>query len=130
MPMYQGLVEMYTCRYLTYDSDILRAFAGVSSAIEKVSKSTFLLGMPQAIMASALLWAHKSLALRRVNDEKEARYPSWCWAGWVGDVVYPPIMRGFSRGFYEEKFPEIDSFVMVNVKQVGGGLVCLERLCT
>lgn len=31
--------------------------------------------------------------------------------------------------FYEEKYPEIDSFVMVNVKQVGGanqemGLSC------
>jgi hypothetical protein len=28
--------------------------------------------------------------------------------------------------FYEEKYPEIDSFVMVNVKQVSSNLICPE----
>lgn len=30
--------------------------------------------------------------------------------------------------FYEEKYPEIDSFVMVNVKQVSNNLICPKEL--
>jgi hypothetical protein len=54
------------------------------------------------MLASGLLWAAKGQQIRRLGADDKPCYPSWCWAGWVGSVVYPAVMRGFTTIFSNE----------------------------
>ncbi|KAH7078937.1 hypothetical protein BKA63DRAFT_601182 [Paraphoma chrysanthemicola] len=75
---------------LSYDSDILNAFAGVEHALANCCHWTFTNGMPENILDFALLWIPLTGISRRgpnlSSNSSEIRYPSWAWAGWVGTV--------------------------------------------
>ncbi|KAI9717917.1 MAG: hypothetical protein M1812_004444 [Candelaria pacifica] len=83
---YISAVQLYTQRKLTLESDILRAFEGVANVLERHMETSFLYGLPESMLDYALLWESTQQLRRRPN------FPSWSWAGWVGEVQWnvPP----------------------------------------
>ena len=75
-------VENYTGRTLTYQSDILNAFAGILAIQEREFSSKSFQGLPTAIFDMALLWQ----PFRKLQRRKG--FPSWSWTGWEGPVVW------------------------------------------
>jgi hypothetical protein len=50
------LVEEYSSGQLTFECDILNAFAGILEAFEKTTDQDFFWGLPTALLDSALSW--------------------------------------------------------------------------
>jgi hypothetical protein len=79
---YRVLLEDYSGRFLTLDSDGLNAFLGIIRALEGTMGETFFWGMPTAFLESALAWGHRNPGLRRRHG---VQFPSWSWVGWTSD---------------------------------------------
>ena len=110
---YTQHVEAYTVRDLTYEADILHALKGVLSHMSNNSKDKYLFfwGLPSRDLVYALAWkralSHFFLPRRSAASQywngvaflfgtehstrkfsSAIKFPSWCWAGWVGPVKY------------------------------------------
>ena len=86
---YRRAVAEYTKRTLSYDSDVVNAFQGIASLLQPAFKGEFLFGLPETELDVALLWQLTSLIRRRVDPETRAPlFPSWSWAGWIGEVTH------------------------------------------
>jgi Heterokaryon incompatibility protein (HET) len=84
------LVAEYTRRSLTYQTDALSAFLGVSQTLERRFPTKMIHGLPEAELDAAILWSPLgSNSRRRHPITKEPLFPSWSWLGWVGPVAYP-----------------------------------------
>lgn len=81
-------VKTYTCRHLSYDTDIYNAFEGIAHALYR-DKCSFYYGIPESQFDQALLWICDGFNL----DDSNNRYtrscaqktPSWSW----GSVRWP-----------------------------------------
>ncbi|KAB8231275.1 HET domain-containing protein [Aspergillus alliaceus] len=87
---YRVLLEDYSGRSLSFDSDGLNAFLGIIGALERSMGMTFFWGMPTAFLESALAWGHRSHKLRRRRgvqtlSQNKDQFPSWSWVGWTSD---------------------------------------------
>jgi hypothetical protein len=119
MRAYEDLVGLYTARELSYQSDRIHAFEGISAAIREACGGTFVVGLPESMIDVALLWVPASAD--RLNDARYSNiqrnpiFPSWSWAGWVGAAGYTfresgtsPLPRGFqseiSKFWVEDQF--------------------------
>ncbi len=85
---YIHCVSMYTSRQLTKPRDILAAFNGVTTLIQKVMRAPFVFGLPSSHFDLALLWQPKGkIKPRVVKDESdkafEVEFPTWAWCGWI-----------------------------------------------
>ena len=92
---YLRTVEEYTPRQLSFDSDMLAAFAGMSRVLEHMFNSPFLCGLPESLFHCALLWQPEEKLSRRTADADNADSfpcPTWSWAGWKGKIIYEDIM--------------------------------------
>lgn len=87
--VYKDCLRMYTRRDLTYEKDILEAFAGIGNVVCQSlgrPKSTdeqeraLLFGLPASHFDYALLWQPQEVPERR--KLREAVFPSWSWSGW------------------------------------------------
>ena len=88
---YIKAVQQYTHRQLTHRSDILNAFAGLSSIFERSFQAKSLFGLLESVLDIALLWRPEGQLQRRVCMNED--FPSWSWAGWEGAVYYDkPLM--------------------------------------
>lgn len=93
---YRDLVVAYTRRQLSYDSDILRAFGGISAFLEaKMLSGCMILGLPTHDLALALTWVSVGPTARRpvctaVKTPDTLILPSWAWAGWTGEKAWSP----------------------------------------
>ncbi|RMZ89260.1 hypothetical protein DV736_g3502, partial [Chaetothyriales sp. CBS 134916] len=82
---YIGSLYEYSSRRLTYESDMLNAFAGVLGVLcERMSNGRrpeldHAYGLPTYIFDWALLWQPNISARRKSN-----MWPSWSWCGWTG----------------------------------------------
>ena len=84
---YRKVVQAYTSRHLTFPSDILNAFKAIESRLCPLFRSDFVFGLPRSELDSQLLWQPVGLLKRRRDLEtKLPIFPSWSWAGWVGEV--------------------------------------------
>ncbi|KAI4198196.1 MAG: hypothetical protein LQ350_005432 [Teloschistes chrysophthalmus] len=84
---YSTIVESYTSRHLTYESDILIAFQGIETLLRPLFRSDFIFGLPRSELDSQLLWQHAGPCARRRDPFTGiAMFPSWSWAGWVGEI--------------------------------------------
>ncbi|KAK4100522.1 hypothetical protein N658DRAFT_507800 [Parathielavia hyrcaniae] len=98
------LVVSYTSRNLTFDSDSIRAFAGIIRHMNShKSYIGHLMGIPYVSLASGsqglvdyviagLCWRHlasrwRGSAAMAVPRRRNA-FPSWSWAGWAGAVAW------------------------------------------
>lgn len=79
---YTRAIEEYTHREISYQSDVLNAFAGLLHIFSRFFRCKTLLGLPESLLDVALLWKPTTQLQRRSG------FPSWSWAGWVGRVAY------------------------------------------
>ena len=111
---YRKLVEKYTLRKLSYESDILDAFSGLFAVLNEYFESDIISGLPASVLDLVLLWApaarlprrgcklltveNKDFDLGQVNRN----FPSWSWAGWTGPIDYSLFAETISA---EEPLP-------------------------
>ena len=85
--VYQRVIEVYTSRHLTFLSDILNAFKAIEARLKPLFRSDFVFGLPRSELDSQLLWQPQGpLKRRRHHTTNLPIFPSWSWAGWVGNV--------------------------------------------
>ncbi|PWY88863.1 hypothetical protein BO94DRAFT_574865 [Aspergillus sclerotioniger CBS 115572] len=109
--LYGGLVESYTRRTLTYDSDILDAFSGISSILMRDNPmhgwEELYSGLPRREFLYSLLWSPIETPVRRPPrraDLIEESFPSWSWIGWKGLISYQPVWAWSNMKGREEVF--------------------------
>jgi hypothetical protein len=82
---YAEHVDGYTSRSLTHQSDGLKAFTGMLSALSpSMNFTTWACGLPTCVFDWALLWT--------INDrcgtaERRIGFPSWSWVGWSAIIL-------------------------------------------
>ena len=85
LELYSRAVLDYNHRQLTYDLDVLRAFAGVTGNLSSIFRGGFYFGLPIMFFDWTLLWQSDikcSLRRRRAESpETEQSLPSWSWMG-------------------------------------------------
>lgn len=86
---YMAVVQGYTKRRFTFEDDVLAAFQGFGSILQRYLNSRFLAGLPEAYLDQALLWIPSTLQKRREGNE--TYLPSWSWVGWSGDAHYQEL---------------------------------------
>lgn len=85
---YKGVVEAYTQKHFTFDSDISAAFAGIQSTFEAVLGCRFHYGMPEDLIEHSILW---SPSAGKGPGRRRRGFPSWTWQGWIGAVSFPAL---------------------------------------
>ncbi|KAK4501877.1 hypothetical protein PRZ48_007686 [Zasmidium cellare] len=83
---YASIVRGFTKRHLTYQDDVLPAFQGFGSILERSFNCKFIAGLPEAYLDQALLWLPAVMQKRRTTSAQDC--PSWSWAGWIGESRY------------------------------------------
>ncbi|KAF2171055.1 hypothetical protein M409DRAFT_51281 [Zasmidium cellare ATCC 36951] len=83
---YSSIVRGFTKRQLTYQDDLLPAFQGFGSILERSFNCNFIAGLPEAYLDQALLWLPGVMQKRRITSSNDC--PSWSWAGWIGHSRY------------------------------------------
>ncbi|KAH8676521.1 heterokaryon incompatibility protein-domain-containing protein [Tricladium varicosporioides] len=94
---YQSLVGFYNLKDLTFKSDIIRAFDGLTGALSRTYEGGFLWGLPEMFFDVALLWKIYTVKTGKLKDAKgpvrrvcedfekgKTGPPSWSWMGWYG----------------------------------------------
>lgn len=99
--IYRKLVEEYSLRSLSFESDGLNAFAGILEALEETTGQKFLWGLPAALLGTALSWpcetgrTSRRTALCQIKSDDgtsiSCPFPSWSWAGWIGELVFAQL---------------------------------------
>ncbi|RCI13153.1 hypothetical protein L249_0422 [Ophiocordyceps polyrhachis-furcata BCC 54312] len=87
---YSRLIQDYTGRNMTYQSDRLVGVDGVLDVLRKAFSFKTLQGLPEPIFHFVLLWQPRNKINRVPADEVTGLplFPSWSWAGWKGPVGY------------------------------------------
>lgn len=118
---YEMSAREYSQRKLSYDSDALNAFAGMTALWSRNMKTEMVYGHPQPILLRSLFWGPvrkmgREVSLRRRSTseslpssqvvpgqslssiETSARplFPSWTWAAWEGGVKFHTFDGGLS----------------------------------
>ncbi|KAL7957469.1 hypothetical protein V8C34DRAFT_314866 [Trichoderma compactum] len=86
---YVAVFQGYTKRRLTFEDDVLAAFQGFGSILQRHLNSRFLAGLPEAYLDQALLWIPSIRQKRREGNENYL--PSWSWVGWSGHAHYEEL---------------------------------------
>ncbi|EXJ57678.1 uncharacterized protein A1O5_12468 [Cladophialophora psammophila CBS 110553] len=90
------LIECYTRRKLSYESDINNAFEGLMWYMSSMSPlGGFLWGLPELNFEAFLCWSVRggSSATRGIVRRRQAfpAAPSWSWMAWLGEVSFSPL---------------------------------------
>ncbi|KAI1144435.1 HET-domain-containing protein [Hypoxylon sp. FL0543] len=97
-----GLVEMYTGRNMTNDSDSLNAFKGMLSFLQKTMlPQGFVWGLPLREFPQSLRWYHP----RSIRPRRRPDFPSWSYVGWEGEVGFTDKLN-LVNGGSSERFDE------------------------
>ena len=99
------LVREYSTRQFSLnfgETDSLRAFQGITSFFERSKYPVYQLwGLPFTLASdcsnqtpvafvASLLWRHTTSVLsHNSKPQRRKACPSWTWAGWAGEVVFP-----------------------------------------
>lgn len=85
--MWRDMVEDYTKRKLTIESDIFPALNGLAAHFNHTCLSDYMAGLWQKDLAHGLMWEHAegSFAAQR---PQQSRGPSWSWASVLGYVTF------------------------------------------
>lgn len=82
---YYSLVESYSHRSLTFSSDKLPAFSGISERLHPAIGGRYLAGLWTNDLAAGLLWQQEMSTCKHV---KPYRAPSWSWAVTDEEVLF------------------------------------------
>ncbi|KAI4126331.1 MAG: hypothetical protein LQ338_003808 [Usnochroma carphineum] len=100
--MYGRIVESYTNRTMTYPTDILSAFQGVSHVLHALCAWKMSNGLVEDVIDFALLWRPNGNIKRRfrLNGDpgqqqqdqgtSELYLPTYSWSAWLGPITYRP----------------------------------------
>jgi len=97
LEIYFNTVEAYTTRHLTYEQDVLNAFAGLAKGHATAMNPPMFQGLPESFFDMSLLWfrregplvrrGYSSTALQDTNQYRDGSpFSSWSWAGWKGSI--------------------------------------------
>lgn len=75
-----NIIDRYSRRKLTYETDVLPAISGVLALISDSHGWNFLAGFPAHLLHLSFLW-HPSRGGLLIRN---SAFPSWSWAGWTG----------------------------------------------
>ena len=78
------IVENYTSRAMTFDSDRLTALAGIAEAFEEEINCRYLAGLWEDGLFHGLMWETSGPTRRNLH----AGVPTWSWASIVGQIRY------------------------------------------
>ncbi|KAI1638955.1 heterokaryon incompatibility protein-domain-containing protein [Biscogniauxia mediterranea] len=106
--IYRTTVVEYSKKKLSFGSDILNAFTGITQIVGSILETDFLFGLPERFFPESLLWGPSGLSKRR---EDVPDIPSWSWAAWDGIVDYRPIQTFDPTG---EQVGSLIAFYSVN----------------
>jgi hypothetical protein len=95
--LYAFVISDYSNRNMTVQADAERALLGIFERLAGHFRGSFIHGLPDTELDSALLWCPLGSSERRVDPETgEPLFPSWSWLGWVGHAAYPwAVERSF-----------------------------------
>lgn len=82
---YYSLVESYSHRSLTFSSDKLPAFSGISGRLHPVIGGRYLAGLWTKDLAAGLLWQKEGATCKHVEPY---RAPSWSWAVTDEEILF------------------------------------------
>ncbi|KAL8686223.1 MAG: hypothetical protein Q9218_007258 [Villophora microphyllina] len=101
--LWTDMVEDYTNRRVTYATDILAAFEGISQAFHALCGWKTLNGLIEDVIDYALLWRPAGHLKRRfsrngnpyqaqqTDKASELCLPTYAWCAWLGPVTYDPL---------------------------------------
>lgn len=132
--MYGRIVESYTKRAMTYPTDILPAFQGVSQALHALCGWKALNGLTEDVIDYSLLWRPNGLIKRRftsngdpdqlIPEEGSAELclPTYSWSAWLGSVTYQPQSYAIKSliQLFEVAEPKRQKRRLVRFAQSGG----------
>lgn len=84
---YKELVEKYSSRFLTNQTDAFRAMSGMVRRIAENQQWHIVEGMPMLVIEHMMLFRHTFQPLSRRPE-----FPSYSWLGWKGKINF---MEGF-----------------------------------
>ncbi|KAG3196012.1 hypothetical protein PC129_g24755, partial [Phytophthora cactorum] len=104
---FEGLIQTYSGKVLTYNADIYNGFAGVAQQLAYRLETDLCHGTPTAYFDWFLLWGPLADQTRRLSDVKDGEKqhpiaPSWSWDGWVGSS-FPRIWDWYNRSIRRVK---------------------------
>lgn len=99
----ERILQQYSTRRLTFEEDVLRAISAVFTAHHKAFPSGFFWGLPVDYFDMALLWSPFYYSTRRQAHVPFSPhlFPSWTWAGWVGELRHGQWPSSTYRKSYE-----------------------------
>lgn len=109
---YEVGVREFTTRELSLESDGLNAISGILFAISEEQNEVFLCGLLVSTMFEhSMLWFPYREVRRRTADG--ARFPSWSWAGWVGQIGYVNGQDFGTNGHNYDEIREVHEWAVV-----------------
>jgi hypothetical protein len=94
---YEGLIQGYSERVLSFETDVYNAFSGVARELMCRLDTDLCHGMPIVYFDWFLLWgplAHQTRSLSKTTGLPAS--PSWSWSGWVG-CSWPRMWDWYNR---------------------------------
>ncbi|CAM1511923.1 Fc.00g094360.m01.CDS01 [Cosmosporella sp. VM-42] len=95
--VWRNMLQDYTTRQFTYETDRLIAFAGIATLyrhLAHVSEDAYIAGLWRHSLLQDLLWTTREG--RRVSPPQTYRAPSWSWASMEPiHVPFPKLTIGF-----------------------------------
>lgn len=89
--MLADLITAYSKGELSYQSDILNAFAGLADIMKNDCGIEMCYGLVSTAISNSLLWRLSTPPAPRWTG-----FPSWSWCGWLGQATVPPCWEGLS----------------------------------
>ncbi|KAN0099845.1 Heterokaryon incompatibility protein (HET) domain containing protein [Hyaloscypha variabilis] len=124
---YYNLVEEYSSRKLTYNSDKFPAFSGIARLLHPVVGGSYLAGVWSNDFAQGLCWHSEMLQCRHTLSDEA---PFWSWAVTTDLINFAHVERKDSRGLYDSKLIQRDAEVQGEnpYGQVKSGSLVIEGL--
>jgi hypothetical protein len=126
MRVWVGIIEDYTIRKLTFESDKLAAIEGLASYVASLTQDRYVFGLWRDSLENGLLW--RTASYKNVKERRgrvRARAPSWSWASMDGRVYF--AFAGEMQLEHHDPVAEIIDVDSHGKLSVIGGLVRLRR---
>jgi hypothetical protein len=93
----------YSQRHLSFDDDVLYAFAGVTTMLNQPFHSGFHHGLPKVFFDASLLWESdwKRPDPPRIRKTQKLSLPSWSWVRMKGSIQ-TRVWQRFAEDFYKD----------------------------
>ncbi|KAF2002859.1 HET-domain-containing protein [Amniculicola lignicola CBS 123094] len=101
-----ALVENYSSRSLTIETDFDRAFAGATQIMNGTFSRGLFYGLPEFFFDIALLWQPEAWYLSLLRRQNIG--PSWSWTGWKGQVDCCAAWDPFFAGVFKRNYGAAD----------------------